>query len=374
MSDFPPKPSLGLFFSYGVSLGTWQKQGMLSRELTLYRALLNRFEHIYFFTYGCEDQELVDQLRCEGIVVCPKKSLMPNFLYSFFLPFLYKKELQQCTFYKTNQMYGSWTAVLAQWMYDKKLIVRTGFTLSLFAKKKNKLRYWFARLIEWFALKNADAVVVATQEEKDYFSSSKEKIFVIPNFVDTQLFFPREKTTPHTQHTTLLFVGRLSPQKNLQNLLAALEGIPKVDLLVIGTGELLHPLERFAAQKKLSVKFLGNVPYAELPEYIRNADIFVLPSLYEGNPKVLLEAMACGAPVLATSVSGIKNIIVPFENGYLCDTSVEALHAALLAFIPDRALQQKLGAHAHQLVQTQYSVESICTKEIALYRDLHITL
>lgn len=361
---------LGVFFTYGVSLATWKEKGMLQREITYYQALAKNFSKVYFFTYGKEETELVDSLAKENIFVKEKTSWLPNFFYSFFLPSIYKKEVRECSVYKTNQMFGSWTGVLAKKLYKKKLIVRTGFTLSIFAKRKNKVKFFVAKWIESIALGNGDKIIVATENEKNYFSRFQEKITVIPNFVDTTIFFPYNQKNIDTSPKMLLFVGRLTAQKNLENLLLALVGISNIRLQIIGSGELKESLISLAKRNQLSVEFLGNMPYEKLPNFINAADIFVVPSLYEGNPKVLLEAMACGAPVLATKVPGIENIITHKENGYLCDITSQSLHSALEKFLIDTELQRKVGQKAAALVRSQYSLESILEKEFDIYKGI----
>lgn len=366
------KPILGVFFTYGVSLKVWKHQGMLQREITYYQRLAQQFATVYFFTYGKEDPAVMAMLREKGIVVKEKKVGIPNFFYSFLLPFLYKKELQECRVYKTNQMFGSWTGVLAKYLYKKKLLVRTGFTLSIFAKKKNLLKLFFAKMIEACALRACDACIVATEEEKNYFSKYKNKVVVIPNFVDTDIFHPGLIDHPQKEEKTILFVGRLTEQKNLENLLHALKGLSHISLQIIGAGELQSKLEQIVQTEQLDVHFLGNKPYSEIPAFIQKADVFVLPSLYEGNPKVLLEAMACGAPIVATRVPGIENIITHGENGYLCETDVHSIHQALQAVLIDVALQQSLGKNAAQCIQSEYSLSSIVKKEESLYNEFNI--
>ncbi len=368
MSEQSGQSILGVFFTYGVSVLTWKNQGMLAREVALYRALArDPFQKVYFFTYGVSDATFVRELSEQNIIVFPKKKNIPNFLYSFLMPFLYKKELRECSVYKTTQMFGSWAAVIAKLLYHKKLLVRTGFTLSIFARKKSVLRYWGAKVIEFFALRFADRCIVATAEEQKYFSHFQKKISVIPNFVDTHLFYPLQKVTHSRKETVLLFIGRLNAQKNLQNLFLALVGVPNIHLQIIGSGELQFELQRFAEEKCLSVEFLGNRPHTELPDHIHSADIFVLPSFYEGNPKTLLEAMACGAVVLATKVQGIENIIVHKENGYLSDTSSESLHQAVLELIKNIDLQKQMGEKAVQYIENTCSLEIILKKERDIY-------
>ena len=123
--------TLALFFTTGVSLKLWHDTGMIDREVAIYNRLSRYFNQIYFFTYGNEDLEFKEYLA-DNIIIIPKRGITNNLLYSFMLPFVHYKILKKVDILKTNQMFGSWSAVLAKLIYQKKLVVRTGFTLSTY--------------------------------------------------------------------------------------------------------------------------------------------------------------------------------------------------------------------------------------------------
>ena len=118
---------------------------------------------------------------------------------------------------------------------------------------------------------------------------------------------------------SICFVGRLSEQKNLFSLVEATVGT-QCTLTIIGSGNQKEDLEKYAKEKGIKAEFIGNIPNNELPKILNQYEIFLLPSLYEGMPKALLEAMACGLPCIGTYVEGIREIIKHKENGYLCTT------------------------------------------------------
>src|SRR3989339_647231 len=215
---------LVLFFTYGVSLDLWERRGLLARELKLYQKLGEYFEKIYFITYGRMDGRFAAKLAADNIAVLPKKFRCPNFIYSLILSIIYWKELSGADFYKTNQMLGSWTAVIAKWLYKKKLIVRTGYSLSLFSQKTSSIKFYLSKVIEKFAGKFADIIVVASDSEKILFGNNINKVTVTPNYVDIDLFKPLENKKNISKEISLLSVGRMEPQKNLGNLLLALKG------------------------------------------------------------------------------------------------------------------------------------------------------
>lgn len=357
---------LTLFFTYGVGLDLWEKRGLLGREIKLYQRLGEKFGKIYFITYGRGDGRFADMLAPYNIMVLPKKSRLPNFIYSLLIPFYYRHELKQCDFYKTNQMLGSWSAVIAKWWFGKKLIVRTGYPLSINARKENLLKYLLSKLIERIAAPAGDILVVATEIEKKYFAKYADKIRVIPNFVDTDLFRPMPELKSTNNIKIVLFVGRLSPEKNLKNLILAMADNATTRLQIIGSGEERDSLELLAKQNHVLIEFIGNVAHDKLPEYINRADLFVLPSLYEGNPKVLLEAMSCGAMVLGTDVRGINNIILDGANGFLAmGTSVglrEKINRLLANLLSEESI--KIKTNARQCIVEDNSLDKITQCEL----------
>ena len=322
---------LTLFFTRGVSLKTWINQGLFDREKLIYEEHLNQgnFNKIYWFTYGSKDKKISEKLKKEKklhenieVYGMPKIFNMPKigtFLYSLFLPFYCKKIIQKCDILKTNQMDGSWSAIIAKLIYKKRLIVRTGYTLSQleYSKHKNSLKYKYYVLLEKFAYKYCDIAMVTSQNNKKYLLENKflfeDKISVVPNFIDVNLFKPLNLKRYKNR---ILFVGRLNKEKNLYNLI---EAISKTDLTldIYGQGELRNNLEKFAKEKKASVNFMSTVPNKELVNIYNSYKYYILPSFFEGMPKTLLEAMACGCICIGTDVNGINEVIRDKFNGIL---------------------------------------------------------
>ena len=137
---------------------------------------------------------------------------------------------------------------------------------------------------------------------------------VIYNGVNLEKFTPKSKSVAmHKPY--ILFVGNLIKEKGVFELLDAYEALHKqkkdIELHFIGGGPKLAELERRVKAKNISdsVRFVGLVPHDELPQYLSNAKILALPSYREGVPNVILEAMACGVPVVASSVGGIPEVV-----------------------------------------------------------------
>jgi len=364
--------TLALFFTRGISLKTWDQIGIIDREIKPYKEFASRCKGVYFFTYGTQEDTEYQKLLPENITIFPKKYTIPSTLYSFLLPFLYKKELERVDVIKTNQMDGSWAAVFTKWMYKKKLVVRCGYELlrTLERKKSPRWKLLFASLAEWLAYKNADRIILTFHRNKEFvmkkFQIPSYTITVIPNYIDTELFKPLSLKREENQ---IIFVGRLEEKKNLFNLIEAISGLP-VHLLLFGNGSLKEKLESFSKVKGARVEFKGNIPQTQLPEELNKSTLFTLLSLYEDSPKALLEAMACGLPCIGTNVEGIKEIIRHQENGYLCGTDTDSIREAIVLLLENRPLQHKLSDGARETIEKHFSREKMFEKELQVYTSL----
>jgi len=363
--------TLALFFTFGVSLKTWNKVGMLDREIKPYQRLLGYFDEISFLTYGRKDDLEFQNSFSNNIKILPNKQKIPSLIYSFLLPFLYQKELREVDIFKTNQMLGSWTAIIAKFLFRKKLIVRQGYQLSVFAQKKG-IKPWkllIIRFLEKLAYKNADAIMVSSKRDKRYIEEKykilPEKIRYIPNYIDTELFKPLNIP----KENRICFIGRLEEQKNLFNLIKAISNL-NMKLVIFGNGSLKKSLQVFSKELKIDVDFRSNIPNKDLAEEFNKSKLFILPSFYEGCPKVLLEAMACGISVIGANVYGINEIIKHKENGYLCETDSDSIKKAIIEVLNDENLQEKIKLNARKTILQDFSLEKILKKEKNIYENL----
>jgi glycosyltransferase involved in cell wall biosynthesis len=367
--------TLALFFSYGVSLKTWHDIGMIDREVAIYNELGKYLEHIYFFTYGDNgDLEFKSYLASNITVVpqkfIPHKTMYSAILYSFILPVIHRKVLKHVDILKTNQMAASWTAALSKLIYRKKLIVRTGYTWSILYSEEHPTS-WKTMLIkqlERFAYKMADAATTSSVSAFNYVERNyhpRNHIFVT-NYIETDVFKPLDRVR---RPASICFVGGLRKQKNTLALLEALKGLPYC-IDIIGTGSMSAQLQEFAASNGIKANFLGNIPNHELPEILNQHELFILPSLWEGMPKTLLEAMSCGLPVIGTRVTGIQEVIEDGKNGILCDTDSGSIQQAITRLMADEKLRKQLGENARKTIEERFSLEKLVDKELELYTDI----
>ncbi|MHB8491134.1 MAG: glycosyltransferase [Solirubrobacteraceae bacterium] len=203
----------------------------------------------------------------------------------------------------------------------------------------------YDRLTAWLAFRGADLVAPVSADLARAVSAlaPRARIAVVPNVVDTDVFHPppaRVGAAGATAGTParLLTVAALTAKKghvHLLEALAALGARRPLRLDLAGDGELRGALEARVRDLGLagSVRFLGELPREEIAELMRGADLFVLPSLFENLPCVLIEAMASGLPIVATAVGGVPELLgFAGTAGALCaPADADALAAAIAA-------------------------------------------
>lgn len=364
--------NLGLFMTRGMSLEKWAKLGTLAREIKPYNELAKDFKTIYIFSYGRRDSTLFAKDLASNLKVLPRPRHISVFLYSLLLPFIQKKTLKNIDILKTNQMDGSWAAVLAKKMYKKHLVVRCGYEwlYTIQKNKKSFLKRWTAFIVEKFAYSNADKIILTSSVSKDFvltnFNVNSSKIEIISNYIDTELFRPMNIEKDPKR---ILFVGRLEKDKNPKNLILACAGT-QLRVVLIGEGSQKDYLKKLAAEKNVEVIFFGQVDQTRLPEEINKSQIFVLPSYMEGNPKSLLEAMSCGVACVGSDIEGINNLIRQGENGILSVNDPESLRHSITKVVKDDVLCKKLGSNARLQIENENSLQFCLNKELKLYQSL----
>ena len=206
-----------------------------------------------------------------------------------------------------------------------------------------------------------------------------QRILSIPNGIDLQRFQGaqgagvREEFGVQAERVVLGMVGRLHVQKGHEVLLECLAGMSEtqrraVACLVIGVGELEQRLRSRVEQLGLAdvVTFTGS--RTDVPRLVAALDVFVMPSLWEGLPIALLEAMASGRAVLCSSVGSIPGVVQHGENGWLVEPgNVQALREAILTLVDDPGLRARLGRRAREQVIARFDVE----RTAAAYNRLH---
>jgi glycosyltransferase involved in cell wall biosynthesis len=224
-------------------------------------------------------------------------------------------------------------------------------------------------------LRGAAAVVVFTAEQAAAVSATygvePSRVRVVPNGVDESFLHPPRRL-PTGRRPRLLFVGRLSVQKNLPLLLDALEGVSeRFDTVLVGSGELEAALRARADRLGLvNVTFAGRADGEALRSSYAEADVFVLPSEREGMPLALLEALAMALPTVATDIPGSRDVVVDGELGTLVGLGdPAALRAALVAVTSDAATYERMSAAARAAAES-YTWGRVADRFELLYAEV----
>jgi glycosyltransferase involved in cell wall biosynthesis len=161
----------------------------------------------------------------------------------------------------------------------------------------------------------------------------------------------------------MCFVGRLSAVKNLENLIQAVSQLSHGSLVVIGEGEQRPRLESLARQSHARVEFKGRLPNEQIPLEINRSEIFILPSLSEGHPKALVEAMSCGAAVIANDAPGMRELVEHGKTGWLCQVDAASLQDAIQALMSNPTLREALGRNARRYALENFALERVVEME-----------
>lgn len=379
-----------VFFTYGNSLQTWADTGLMGRELLLYKKMIEDGNHVTFLTYGdTDDYRYSSQL--EGINVVPvykyfkkSKNRWINLIKSFFIPLSsrFKKLFRSADIYKTNQMSGAWIPIVAKTVYRKPLVVRCGFEMlrSLLRDEKQTIKKgikaFFGYLFELTAYTFADKIVISNQSDikfvKKLFSVKKDKIKLIRNFIDTEHFSQKGSNRIGNNGRRALFIGRIERKKNIENLIRG-SCAAGCMLEFVGKGGWLEDLQKIAEKISAEVNFAGVVDNRDLPNIIRNYDLYILPSFYEGNPKTLLEAMSCERVVLGTDVDGIRELIDDGVTGFLCDTDSDSIKRAInKIFETDIERLNCIARNARKFAVRECSIGKVYKQEFDVYRHIRL--
>ena len=237
---------------------------------------------------------------------------------------------------------------------------------------------YFSPFVESQLLRLSDivtAVSPSVASELNGYGIDSRKIAVMWNGVDEKIFSPirsKEKLEKY-----VLYTGVLRARKGLFDLIQCVilvkKIIPDIKFVICGTGPLLQKLTEQVRSVGLEkqVIFLGRVDRKKLIQIYQNATIQVVPSIYEGLPTVLLEAMACGLPVVATNIGGNRDIISSNVNGLLVPPrSPEEMAQMIIMLWNDESLRKKIGDSARETILKKYTWDIIVNDFVNVYEGL----
>ena len=218
-------------------------------------------------------------------------------------------------------------------------------------------------------------VSLSVAEEVKQCGIDSDRITVVGNGVDEKLFIPLRDRNPIEEY--VLYTGVLRARKGLFDLIECAKYVCETHrytkFLICGSGPFLLRLQEKVRRMGLHerVLFLGHIPREKLVQLYQNATVHVVPSHYEGLPTVLLEAMSCGVPVVATNVGGNSEVVSSMVNGLLIPPkSPENMAKAVSILLDDQALRERIGRAARRTIEEYYTWDKITENIMKCYEYL----
>ncbi len=363
--------AVGFLPALGSGIRALAASGQQSRLLEGYlRPYADAFGEVLYFTYLPEaleeftsDRALLERAR----VLAPTRP-MSRGRRAMTMTGTHAIDFRRCRALRVFQITGVIPALLAKRRFGIPYITTYGFWYGQLSVPGPKRLVKAA--VERLGLRHAAVVIATTPELRARAARVAPRVELIPNGVDLRLFRPM--SGDGVRGRRILYVGRLSPEKNLRTVVEATAYVgAHTTLTVVGSGPLHADLEAQAKAQGVPVDFLGVVEQAKLPAIYASADVFVLASFTEGHPKVLLEAMACGIPCVASNCAGNRSLITDGETGLLFDPhSPRQLAERLRLVLGDKPLAARLAEAAREMVAERYDLSAMVAREIEVVRSI----
>lgn len=344
-----------------LKIGLWERQ----------RKILKEYGKNFDVSYFTSDYKLYQECMPENVKHC--RLPLPVSAYGIrHICFWLYLIIRSFSFSGTIRVISVTIPVLPiiKFFSRKELIVSIHYNWAIGTKKDyGGIKGRLSETVQWLALKKADKVICTTSwlEEIVRTKYSKTDVITIPNFVDDNLFYPRQKKKQ------IVFAGRLHWSKGVKYLIEAFLELCKKDsdyrLIILGDGEERANLEALAKPVKDRIVFMGNQPYSKVAEIMGESDIFALPTVtMEGHPKALIEAMMCSCKCLVSNVPG--SIDVMQEAGMTPYVFNKEDSSSIVEKI-EYSINNDLSDIGRKFAEANYSLRSCLGKDISVLQISH---
>lgn len=256
----------------------------------------------------------------------------------------------------------------------KKYVVHFHFGKIPDLQKKNNLEWQLLK----YVVRHADSTIVMTSDSLSVLKSYTSRVYYVPNpFSDSLLSKINEYSISTVRiPRRIVYVGHVVPNKGIKELVEACQIINGLDIRLIGEMpsaafiDSLKSLQESASCTTLS--FLGKVPHEDVLKELLSAELFVFPSYFEGFPNAVLEAMACGCPIIASNVGAIPEMLDIFHTPCgICvpPGDVKALKNAIDCLLHDSTIRSALASNARQRVEKEYSMFRVWVELIKVWES-----
>lgn len=256
---------------------------------------------------------------------------------------------------------------------------------SLHGWIQNNPKQKLSVLLDKFLLRfSAKVIVMSKPMKKEIVSSGvpSDKVLVLPNAIllddypigrtNTKI---REEFHISKDEKVIAIVGRLSPEKGHEDFLQMASQVvkqyPKVKFLIVGDGPLLPALKKYVTNLNLDSHVIFTGHRTDMLDIYEAIDITVISSSTEGSPNVLLEAFACGKPVVSTNVGGIPEVISSSQDGFLVEPGdSEEMTKSVLVLLNNSNLEMQMGCNVRKLIEQKFNFKNRTLQVEELYKDL----
>jgi glycosyltransferase involved in cell wall biosynthesis len=333
----------------------------------------NVFDKITLISTNLHDPFFSNFERVEIIIPTNRTSAMRIFyflkiqLYSAFHIFRLRKKVGLWIFYLGGE------ALLIPLLLSKVLNVKIYLLLGGSLEKEAEFRdeFFYKILNKYYrlSLKICHRIILYSPNLVNQWNLTEfnEKIIIFPrHHLDFSIF---KKVNDYNKREQIIgYIGSFSQVKGAHNLIEAIKKIDRqnknLKFLFIGTGELKEEIKRLSTNPQFEDKIILYewVEHADIPQYLNMMKLLVIPSYSEGLPNIMLESMACGTPVLGTSVGSIPEIINDGENGYLMKDNLPETIAEKIKYVMNDRNVETVSNNAYNYVNKNFSLESAIEK------------
>jgi glycosyltransferase involved in cell wall biosynthesis len=361
----------------GVGISEWEDFKILERELAWFQAFQQKGWEIHIISTSVRD------LRRQRYIQNNYSSIRFSFLGNnpikqyLGIKRISKQILDRkaTTIVRSNQLLGSHLLV---WFPQKKhgrliKILRMGYNPSLnYQKSGHRIK---ALLAEWYLACVAKRSHLLEVSNKNIVSSNLARtinrpIFEFSNYVDEAVWSAPRQEKSKSDKIRLIFFGRFEKEKNLETLIKAVKETG-LSLTLIGSGSNQDSLMRYARTLNADVTFFSRISGFELSKIVSEHDFAVLTSLFEGNPKMILESMSLGLPIICTPIDAIHGIITDQESGFICE-GFETRHLTAKLLIAKGISQEQyrnLSKNALRKAQ-EFGLKNIVEQQNQIYKQI----
>lgn len=270
-------------------------------------------------------------------------------------------DLQAVTAAKVNRT-PVLTKIVGDNAWERARRAGLGVDIETFQRRRYGLKFEAFKLLRTFQTRGADYVSVPSAYLRDLVEGwgvPASDISVIYNSLDLE-----RQSVPESERTDrITTVGRLVPWKGIDGIVEAFADVDSdAELHIVGDGPERQTLERQAAEsgRRADIVFHGRVEHERVLELVSHSRVFTLNSTYEGLPHVVLEAMACGTPVVASAAGGTPEAVEDGKSGYLVDVGdTDALAHRFDQLLGDLDLREKLRRGAFEMLATRFDHETM---------------